>query len=154
MKWLSKNNWSLGFFNETDLLTQHGSEIIECSYDRQTPLRYLAITLRLSYLTCYAQLFNLPVLFISQILDLRSLAILALHWNCFNFFFNLKLLLNSWDFSRGISLRVLASQGTNFHSHTAIMARSAPLSSCFLVRRGWLYIDCLKRHCNIKYLNF
>lgn len=119
------------------LVTQHGSEIIECNYDHQTPLRYLAITLRLSYLTCYAQLFNLPVLFIPQILALRSLAILALHWNFFNdFSFNIKLLLNSWDFSRDISLQLLASQGTNFHSHTVIMAKSAPVSSCFLVRRG------------------
>lgn len=69
-------------------------------------------------------------------------------------FFNLKVLLNSWDLSRDISLQVLASWGTNFYLHPVIMARSAPLSSFFLVRGGGLYISCLKKYCNTKHLTF
>lgn len=59
-------------------------------------------------------------------------------------FFNLKVLLKSWDLSRDISLQVLASGGTNFYLHPVIEARSAPLSSFLLARGGGLYINCLK----------
>lgn len=55
-------------------------------------------------------------------------------------FFNLKLLPKLLGSQQEGFFKVLASRGTNFHSHPAIMDRSALLSPFFLTSEEWLYI--------------